>query len=133
MSRENEGPAVLTLSVDGISYQAMEEPDLSWLRAYGQVFWVQDQLFSGNLCFGVEGPYGRLFIKYAGAKTVNYRGKPTDAVKILHNAMPLYNRSHPALVNTSRYLNGGTRRPFVAFHTILPFCRLCAACRCILR
>ena len=98
MSRENEGPAVLALNVDGISYQAMEEPDLFWLRAYGQVFWIQDQLFSGNLCFGVDGPYGRLFIKYAGAKTVNYRGKPTDAVKILYNAMPLYNRSHPALV-----------------------------------
>lgn len=98
MGRDTEEKSALSLSVDGVAYQAMEEPDLSWLRPYGQVFMVNDQLFSGNLCFGVDGPYGRLFIKYAGAKTVNYRGKPSDAVTLLKNAMPLYDRTHPALV-----------------------------------
>ena len=87
-----------TYFIDGIAYQARQEPDLSWLRPYGTVFSVLDQQFSGNLCFGVEGPYGRLFIKYAGAQTVNYRGKPVQAVYQLQSAMPLYDRQHPALV-----------------------------------
>ena len=83
--------------IDGIPYAALEEPDLRWLQLYGTVFQVIDRQFSGNLCFGVEGPYGRLFVKYAGARTVNYRGKPENAVFSLQNAMPLYNCSHPAL------------------------------------
>lgn len=98
MSRETEEVRALALSVDGVPFQAMQEVDLSWLRAYGRVFRVFDQGFSGNLCFGVDGPYGRLFIKFAGAQTVNYRGKPSDAVLCLKNAMPLYDRAHPALV-----------------------------------
>lgn len=84
--------------IDGITYQARQEPDLNWLRPYGRVFAVMDQQFSGNLCFGVDGPYGRLFIKYAGAQTVNFRGKPLSAVYTLQNAIPLYDRSHPALI-----------------------------------
>ena len=91
---EKEGSTFL---IDGIPYTALTEPDLRWLRPYGTVFKVIDRQFSGNLCFGVEGRYGRLFVKYAGAHTVNYRGKPENAVFFLKNAMPLYNRSHPAL------------------------------------
>lgn len=91
---EQEGGVYL---IDGIPYTALEEPDLHWLRPYGTVFQVFDRQFSGNLCFGVEGSYGRLFVKYAGAHTVNYRGKPDNAVLTLKNAMPLYDRSHPAL------------------------------------
>jgi serine/threonine-protein kinase len=92
--KEREGSVFL---IDGIPYQALEEPDLTWLRRYGTVFQVMDRQFFGNLCFGVTGPYGRLFIKYAGAKTVNFRGKPANAVYALHSAMPLYDREHPAL------------------------------------
>lgn len=98
MEREQEERRALSFLADGIPYQLMEECDLSWLRPYGRVFFVNDQLYSGLLCFGVEGPYGRLLIKYAGAKTVNYRGKPSDAVLLLKNAVPLYERKHPALI-----------------------------------
>ena len=98
MDREGNETAPLDLSIDGLSFQAYEEVDLSWLRPYGTVFTVMDQRFSGNLDFGVDGRYGKLFIKYAGARTLNYRGRPSDAMKKLQNAMPLYERDHPALV-----------------------------------
>ena len=94
---ENENERIACF-IDGIPYQARREPDLSWLHAYGTVFSVLDQQFSGNLCFGVDGPYGRLFIKYAGAQTINFRGKTTDAVYLLQNAMSLYDTKHPALI-----------------------------------
>lgn len=95
----------LLCQVDGISYQVREEPNLNWLHPYGTVFRVMDQLSSGNLCFGVEGKYGRLFIKYAGAKTVGAHYRPEDAIWTLQNAMPLYERTHPAL---TRLLAHGT-------------------------
>lgn len=94
----NEPDAIQVFSINGVPFQARQEPDLSWIAPYGHVFWVSDQQPSGNLCFGVDGPYGKLFIKYAGAQTVHARGKPEAAVRTLWNAMPLYERfSHPAL------------------------------------
>ena len=101
---EGERIKPVQCQIDGIPFEAWEAPDLGWLQAYGTVFRVWDQSRSGWLCFGVEGPYGRLFIKYAGAKTVNFRGHITDAIYTLHEAMPLYEREHPALV---RLLNHG--------------------------
>lgn len=83
--------------IDGIPFQTREAVALDWLAVYGRVFQVLDQQPSGNLCFGVAGPYGRLFIKYAGARTINFMGRPEDAVATLRNAMPLYARTHPAL------------------------------------
>ena len=50
--------------IGGVPYRALEEPDLNWLRPYGAVFQVFDQQNSGNLCFGVDGRFGRLFIKF---------------------------------------------------------------------
>lgn len=102
----------LIFSIDGIAYTAKEEPDLSWLAPYGKVFYVFDRQTSGNLCFGVEGPYGKLFIKYAGARTVRYSGKPETAVETLKNAMPLYLRDHPALVRLRGH--GPTREGYAA-------------------
>lgn len=89
------GPQVF--SVDGIAYRALEEPDLSWLAPYGRVFSVLDEQPSGNLCFGVEGPFGRLFVKYAGASTLQSRGRPEETIRVLRDAMPLYEMTHPAL------------------------------------
>lgn len=83
--------------IDGISFQLRVPEDFSWLQKYGTVFQVLDQQTSGNLCFGVDGLYGRLFIKYAGAHTVNYAGHPLDAAITLQKAMPLYEEKHPAL------------------------------------
>lgn len=83
--------------VDGIAFQLRQPEDFHWLKKYGQVFQVFDQQASGNLCFGVDGPYGRLFVKYAGARTLQYAGSPADAAQILKNAMPLYEMRHPSL------------------------------------
>lgn len=89
----------MSFSIDGIAFQAREETDLRWLAPYGKVFYVFDQQSSGNLCFGVEGPYGKLFVKYAGARPVNFAGRPEDAIITLQNAASLYQMiSHPALV-----------------------------------
>ena len=87
-----------TFTIDGVPYRAWNEPDLSWIAGYGRVFRVMDRQSAAHLLFGVEGPYGRLFIKYAGARTVNYRGKLSDAVFSLQNAMRLYRFDHPALL-----------------------------------
>ena len=97
----------LTLQIDGVSYQARQEPDLEWLKSYGRVFRVFDQLSSGNLCFGVEGPYGRLFVKYAGARPINYSGRPADAIYTLQNAISLYAHDHPALIRLLAYGRAG--------------------------
>ena len=75
---------------DGVAFDARTPVDVSWLRAYGQVFHVFDRQDSGNLCFGVSGPYGKLFVKYAGAQPVNYAGRAEDAVAQLKQAVRLY-------------------------------------------
>ncbi len=88
----------INCEIDGISFRLRSPEDFSWLRKYGRVFQVMDGQMSGNLCFGVEGPWGKLFIKYAGAHTVNYTGDTAEAALQLKNAMPLYEKRHPALV-----------------------------------
>lgn len=85
--------------LDGIEFQLRMPEDFSWLKKYGTVFQVMDRQTSGNLCFGVEGIFGKLFVKYAGAYTMNYAGQPMDAAVALQKAMPLYREKHPALVN----------------------------------
>lgn len=93
----------LTFQVDGVAFRARRQPELSWLRPYGRVFYVFDRQTSGNLCFGVEGRYGKLFIKYAGASPVEYAGRPEDAIYTLQQAMPLYGQPHPALTRLLAY------------------------------
>lgn len=88
----------MIFQVDGVSFEAKEYADLSWLKQYGKVFHVFDKQDSGNLCFGVNGPYGKLFIKYAGAKPIYYAGKPESAVLRLHRASNMYEQfTHHAL------------------------------------
>ncbi len=96
MTTRDDGPQ--TYTIDGLPYQAWEEPDLGWLAPYGRVFQVMDRQSPAHLLFGVEGRYGKLFVKYAGARTVNFRGKPSEAVYALQSAMPLYRVEHPALL-----------------------------------
>lgn len=85
--------------IDGVRFECRDVVNLTWLRPYGKVFYVFDQQNSGNLCFGVDGPYGKLFVKYAGSRTMNYTGKPQDAVMQLQNAVLLYEKiHHPALL-----------------------------------
>ena len=94
----------MTFEIDGVRFEARSAPELSFLSAYGRVFRVMDGLLSGNLCFGVEGRWGRLFIKYAGAETVNYTGRPRDAVQRLINGERLSRLAHPAM---TRLLTAG--------------------------
>ena len=95
--------------LDGVSFQLAAPEDFGWLKKYGTVFKVWDQQSSGNLCFGVDGPWGKLFIKYAGAHTLRFEGDPAEAVYTLQQAMPLYEVRHLALVKLLAHgpVNGG--------------------------
>jgi len=89
----------VTQTVDGVSFSLLEGADFSWLRDLGRVFRVFDQQDSGNIAFGVERDGKRSFVKYAGARTVNYRGAPRDAVATLRAATQAYRElAHPVLI-----------------------------------
>ncbi len=88
----------ITQMLDGLPVHLQHPEDFSWLQKYGRVFHVWDEQMSGNLCFGVEGFYGKLFIKYAGARPLRFQGDAAEAALQLYRAMPLYERKHPALV-----------------------------------
>ena len=62
----------------GVPFSVREYTDISWPAPYGRVEKVWDSLISGNLVFRVNGPYGRMKVKYAGARTVNYGGRPEE-------------------------------------------------------
>lgn len=76
--------------LNGLPVRLKEEHDLSFLEDLGQVFYVNDGLLSGNLCFGVHTGKQRLFIKYAGASILYYPNNPKTAVQRLQKAIPLY-------------------------------------------
>lgn len=84
--------------VDDLLFELRQEHDFSWLSQYGTAFCVFDHLITGNLCFGVDGPKGKLFIKYAGAATTRYSGSQSRAISRLMEASDRYfELSHPAL------------------------------------
>jgi serine/threonine protein kinase len=86
-------------AVDGLPVRLREPHDLGFLARWGTVFRVLDEQDSGNLCFGVDGPEGRVFVKYAGAATVRYDGVVADAVDRLRAAATVYRElAHPTLV-----------------------------------
>ncbi len=94
--------------IDSISFELKRDFDFNWLNKYGKVFYVFDQQDSGNVCFGVEKENKKLFIKYAGAPTVNYEGKYEDAILRMKNAIPIYeNIHHPNLINLIRHFKQG--------------------------
>jgi serine/threonine-protein kinase len=80
----------LTMSVDNISFQLKEFHDFKWLNSLGTVFCVFDQQDSGNISFGIEKDGKKKFLKYAGAKTLNYPGNPLDAVLRLQQSISIY-------------------------------------------
>lgn len=83
---------------DGLTVRLKAWHDLSWLKQFGQVFCVFDQLISGNLCFGVTDGEHRHFIKYAGAPTLMYAGQAEAAIQQLKASHPKYlELQHPAL------------------------------------
>ncbi|KMK74651.1 serine/threonine protein kinase [Alkalihalobacillus pseudalcaliphilus] len=83
-----------------ITFELKEEHDFSWLSTYGEVFAVFDQQDSGNISFGIQKGERKLFIKYAGAKTIHFKGNPEEAVARLKDCVPVYeDLAHPIVVN----------------------------------
>ena len=85
--------------VDGLPVRLRATHDLGFLGRWGRVVRVFDDQDSGNLCFGMSGPDGPLFVKYAGAPTRRFEGRPADAVAALRAARYIYEElTHPALI-----------------------------------
>jgi serine/threonine protein kinase, bacterial len=89
----------ITIEMDKVKFQLQDNHDFSWLKNIGKIFCVFDQQDSGNISFGVEKNNVKYFVKYAGAKPMDFSGNPEDAVNRLINAIPVYQRlEHPYLI-----------------------------------
>lgn len=109
---------IITISFDKVIFRLREYHDFNFLKHLGEVFCVFDEQDSGNICFGVDTGIEKLFIKYAGAKTIEFSGNPEDAVSRLKNAMPLYRTlQHPSLVELREHfpVNDGYAAVFTWF------------------
>ena len=84
--------------LDDIPFMLRRPADLGFLRPYGRCFRIWDRGHSGNLCFGMEGEYGKLFVKYAGALPERSQVNPRDAAALLERAAPYYAQEEPGLV-----------------------------------
>ena len=85
--------------IDGVPLKLKAPFDLSFISRYGTVFKVFDDQDSGNLCFGVQNGDNRYFVKFAGAPTERYDGKPEDAIVRLQVTVPVYcDLAHPNLI-----------------------------------
>lgn len=90
---------MIEINLHHTSFRLQEPHDFEWLTGMGEVFAVFDQQDSGNLSFGVHTASGKRFIKFAGAKPVNFDGEPREAIERLRQAMPIYqDLEHPHLV-----------------------------------
>lgn len=88
------------MQIGDVSFSLKEFHDFSWIQEQGRIFQVFAQQDSGNISFGIETPdRGQKFIKYAGARTMEYRGETDDAVTRLKQAVSLYDElSHRSLI-----------------------------------
>lgn len=87
-------------TLGGIPLRLKEKHDLSFIEGFGQIFNVSDAHTGGLLTFGIITAQGhRIYLKYAGAKTINYPEKPSAAVKKLRLATVNYQTlRHAALI-----------------------------------
>lgn len=89
----------VTIHLGNVSFELKEAHFFDWIHKYGQVFCVFDEQDSGNIAFGVEQEGRKQFIKYAGARTMEYTGEPEAAIERLKAAVPLYKAlKHPNLI-----------------------------------
>lgn len=85
--------------INNIEFELKEDFDFTWLSKYGDVFSVFDKQDSGNICFGVKKDEKKVFIKYAGAKTLNYEGSYEEAVCKIKESIKIYKDiQHPNLI-----------------------------------
>ena len=52
--------------LDNIEFRLKEPHDFSWLKKYGEAFWIVDETGSGCVCVGMKNGDIRLFCKIAG-------------------------------------------------------------------
>lgn len=84
------GNDYIKIQIDKVCFKLKEMHDFEWLKSYGKVFCVFDQQDSGNICFGVQRDNEKVFIKYAGAKTVEYDGDIEKAISELMRVSEIY-------------------------------------------
>ncbi|RCW63933.1 protein kinase domain-containing protein [Saliterribacillus persicus] len=85
--------------IDDISYRLKGEHSFEWIKNLGKVFCVFDEQDSGNISFGIEKDGIKKFVKYAGAKTIEFQGDPKDAIATLKKSIILYQElKHPHLI-----------------------------------
>ena len=76
-----------------------EYHDFNWLKDI-EVFTVFDSHDSGNISFGIIENGQRYFLKYAGARNLEYKGNLNDAILRLMKAQEVYEQiKHPLLVS----------------------------------
>ncbi|MBX0358479.1 serine/threonine-protein kinase [Halobacillus sp. Nhm2S1] len=94
------------MTIDKEDFQLQEEHNFEWLKQLGTVFCVFDQQDSGNISFGVEKDGRKYFVKYAGAKPIDFSGSPVDAIERLKEAVPGYQSlEHPYLIQLIDYFS----------------------------
>jgi len=108
MNNRIGGIPVLTINVNGVCFRLKEYQNFEWLQTLGKVCCVFDEQDSGNLSFDTQEGRSRRFVKYAGAKTINYSGHPEDAVARLKHANPVYQvLKHLSLINLVNHFEVG--------------------------
>lgn len=94
------------IELDSVTFELQEPHNFDWLKDLGKVFCVFDQQDSGNICFGLVNNDKNLFVKYAGAKPIEFSGNPNDAITRLREAIYLYKElEHPHLIKLIQHFS----------------------------
>jgi serine/threonine-protein kinase len=89
--------------IDNVPYRLKVPFDMSFIQKYGKVFKIYDGQDSGNICFGVENGENKYFIKFAGAPTEQYPGRPEEAITRLKTTVSVYrDLTHPNLIKFTK-------------------------------
>lgn len=90
---------MVEIQIDSIRFRLKNFCDFGWLKRYGRAFHCIDQTGSGCVCIGMEDAGKRYFCKIAGVDTVEAEVSPEESVRLLRDALPLYDElRHPNLV-----------------------------------
>lgn len=91
---------MITKIIDCVSFELKEDFDFDFLSEYGRVFTVFDKQDSGYLCFGVQNENNKLFLKMAGAATLESNVSIGDAINRLQSTVSVYEElRHPKLID----------------------------------